>query len=81
MTTSDEIVKLIAKVLRSGPIKALQSDKPLRQQGLDSLDVSVLLFRIEEDYAISIPTSEVGSLNSIREIVDYLNAKNAQAVR
>ena len=54
-------------------IEVLQAAVPLHEQGLDSLDISMFIFELENKLAISIPTSKIGDLRSMADFVSYLN--------
>ena len=56
-------------------IDALDEASPLRDQGLDSLDMVTLFFFLEERFAIKIPENETVSLCSLKDIVGYLNSR------
>lgn len=56
-------------------IEALDDESPLRDQGLDSLDMVTLFFFIEERFAIKISESEAADLISLKDFVGYLNSR------
>lgn len=49
----------------------------LMEQGFDSLDMTTILFSIEENYQIKISEDDIekGRLSSINAIVEYVNSK------
>jgi acyl carrier protein len=53
----------------------LTYDKSLSEQGVDSLDLSGLLFSLEETFKIEIPDDDIDELQTINEIVVYVNSK------
>ncbi len=53
----------------------LDEASPLRDQGLDSLDMVTLFFFLEERFAIKIPENETVNLSSLKDIVGYLNSR------
>lgn len=72
MTKENEIIALILKnfpVLGKGELSV---SEPLEEQGIDSLDLSTLLFAVEEKFGRRIPTDKVSSLRSIRDIADFV---------
>jgi acyl carrier protein len=54
-------------------VDRLKASIPLNEQGMDSLDISVFMFELESKLSIPIPTSEIGSLHSITDFVNYFN--------
>jgi acyl carrier protein len=53
----------------------LLNDVPLEQQGMDSLDLVNLLFRLQEEYQVELPESEVDGIQSINDIVSVMGRK------
>jgi len=70
-----QILETIENANLVADVTALDLDKPLREQGIDSLDFSGVLFNIEEVFGIEIPDEDIDGLQSINGIVDYINAK------
>lgn len=64
-------------IKRSGAILDFHKLAPnslLHESGLDSMDMMTLFLEIQETYRIRISDEDVANLNSINDIVDYLNA-------
>jgi len=80
MVTNDDILSILSNKIRITPINIsnLVHDQPLRLQGIDSLDISVFIFALEEKYSISIPTSKIGELLSIQDFQSYVNQQLAK---
>ncbi len=53
----------------------LINDKPLAEQGIDSLDMINIFFKLEENFKIKIPEEDIEKLKTIDDIVEYLNKK------
>jgi acyl carrier protein len=53
---------------------ALKGDAPLEEQGLDSLDIVMLLHAVEENFGVRIPQEKTTQLRSLQDIVDFVNA-------
>lgn len=81
MITNDDIINILSEKIRITPVNIsnLVHDEPLRSQGIDSLDISIFLFALEEKYSISIPTNKVGELLSIKDFQNYVNEQLAKA--
>jgi acyl carrier protein len=73
--TANDILNVITKADAVNNIEALINDKPLREQGIDSLDFSSVLFNIEEVYEIKIPDEDIDGLMTVNDIVQYVNNK------
>jgi len=46
---------------------------PLNQQGIDSLDLMTAFMLIEEKYGVKVSDEHMEKLNSIEDIVNFLN--------
>jgi len=56
-------------------VNALALDRPLSEQGVDSLDFSGILFNLEEVFGVEIPDEDIASLQTINSILIYINRK------
>ncbi|MFN8488414.1 MAG: phosphopantetheine-binding protein [Caldilineaceae bacterium] len=75
MKTVDDILTL-AKGQQMLKVPAgIQADVPLREQGLDSLDVIMLLHEVEVNFNLTIPPEQTNRLQCLQDIVDFVNAK------
>ncbi|WP_042444079.1 phosphopantetheine-binding protein [Azospirillum sp. B510] len=73
MTSQDHVVTLISKNFPIVKTDRLSFSEPLEGQGLDSLDLSTLLFAVEEAFGRRIPTDRVSSLRSIDDIAAFID--------
>jgi|APSaa5957512535_1039671.scaffolds.fasta_scaffold78495_2 acyl carrier protein len=73
--TVEEILKIIEKEKLVKDFNALDQAKPLSEQGIDSLDFSGVLFNVEEVFGIEIPDADIDELQTIDDIVVYVNEK------
>jgi len=73
--TAQQILDVISKANIVKDEEALANDKPLSEQGVDSLDFSGLLFNLEETLKIEIPDEDIDGLLTINDIVTYINTK------
>ena len=51
----------------------LQETVSLTDQGLDSLDVIMLLHEVETNFDVRIPQEQTSQLRSLQDIVNFLN--------
>ena len=77
MTTAtvEQVLEVIKKANAVQDIGAIVNDKPLSDQGVDSLDLSGILFNLEEVFEIDIPDEDIDGLQTINDIVSYINNK------
>ena len=75
--TVEQILETVEQANLVKDVKALDLDKPLRDQGVDSLDFSGVLFNMEEAFDIEIPDEDLDQLLTINDIVSYVNSKKA----
>lgn len=46
--------------------------------GADSLDLFELTMALEDEYDIEIPAEELGTIETIQDVIDYLNSRGIQ---
>ena len=72
----DLTVILLEAVPPEAP-RAYDGDAPLTDAGLDSLDVSNFLLMVEEKYGIQISNEEIETLNTLNDVLVFVNARIA----
>lgn len=75
MVTAEDILSIIIENEIKIDIKNLDHSELLSEQGLDSLDITSILFSIEEKYDIKISEEDIAEtkLSSVNNIVFYIN--------
>jgi acyl carrier protein len=73
--TAEQVLEVIEEANLIKDVNGLDIDKPLTDQGIDSLDFSGVLFNLEEAFSIEIPDEDIGGLQTINQIVEYVNSK------
>lgn len=71
--TRENILSIIQKTKAVEDATKLRDDVKLSDQGIDSLGIFSVLLLISEQYDIDIPDEDSDNLNTISEIVEYLN--------
>ena len=46
--------------------------------GADSLDLFEMVLNLESEYGISIPVGELNEINTVGDVIDYLNAHGVE---
>lgn len=46
--------------------------------GADSLDLFELVMALEEEYNVEIPSEDLAQLNTVEDVIKYLNAKGVE---
>mgnify|MGYP003307314418 CR=1 FL=1 len=68
----EEICNAIAKQLRK-PVAEVTADKKLKDDlNADSLDLVELMMNLEERYNITIADEDLGTLQTIQDVADYI---------
>lgn len=75
----DKVIKMIAKKLGKKPEEVNLKSRLVEDLGADSLDVVELLMLLEDEYGITIPDEDAVNLNTIEDIVNFLNSKKLKA--
>jgi acyl carrier protein len=75
--TVDNIKEIIAEAEVLGDVNNMANDIPLREQGIDSLDIVNVYLLLEERFNIKIPDEDLSQVQTIHTIVEYINNKLA----
>jgi acyl carrier protein len=76
MNVSQELIaSLIDGAGVAADISGIKGDMPLRDAGIDSLDMMNVFLAIEEKFAIRIPDEDIQKLDTMDNIVRYLNGR------
>lgn len=73
--SSSELRRLISGADTHIDFAKLTDQTPFAQAGADSLDFFNVILVIEDAFSITIPAAEVGSLNTIDGMTQYLHEK------
>lgn len=73
--TRENILSAIREAKAVQDVTKLRDDVKLSDQGIDSLEIFNVLLVISERYNIDIPDEDTDQLNTIKQIVEYLNRR------
>lgn len=70
--TSD-VIKLISEVCEIPEEKISEKSNLMTDLELESLDIVTLISECEDKYRLTIPDKDIKTLQTVKDIVDYLN--------
>lgn len=73
--TRENVLSAIREAKAVQDVTRLRDDVKLSDQGIDSLEIFNVLLVISERYNIDIPDEDTDQLNTIKQIVEYLNRR------
>lgn len=79
MNVQETIIKLITQKFPNIRTDKLDLSQPLENQGIDSLDLSDLLFALERIFGRRVATSQVSSLRSVQDVVQFFSGVEKEA--
>jgi len=71
--TIENVKEVIEKADVLGDVANMQSDVALSEQGIDSLDIVNVYLLLEETFDIKIPDEDTAQLETIDDIINYIN--------
>ncbi|MCD0448226.1 acyl carrier protein [Actinocorallia sp. API 0066] len=80
MVTTDEVIKLIGKKIRNKSIE-LTAATPLDSLGLSSLQISDIVFEIEDAHGFEFNPVKAAGITTIGEIAELANETIAAGAR
>lgn len=73
--TVENIKAVIEQADVLGDANEMRYDIPIIDQGVDSLDMANIFLLLEEEFDIKIPDEDLSLVQSIDQIVEYVNNK------
>ena len=73
--TSEEIMAIVKGVGISADISGITADARLRAAGVDSIEMFTVFLALEEKFGIKIPDADVDKLDTVNNIVLYLQGR------
>ena len=74
MVAESEVLEVLKLARVDIPKDGLRNNVPLGEQGVDSLEMAVVLFELEKKFEVRIPTATAGRLRTVDDILHFLNA-------
>lgn len=71
--SADQLKEVLKKNRAVKNVDRIVNNVPLREQGVDSLDMASIFLAIEENLGVRVPDEETPKLRTIDEIVAYLS--------
>ncbi|MEP2448774.1 MAG: phosphopantetheine-binding protein [Balneola sp.] len=71
--TVEKVKEMFAEINGNIEASELNSETPLSDQGIESLDTFDFFLQVEEDFGVVISDDKMGDLNTVQKIVDYVN--------
>jgi len=72
MALFDEVKEVIVEQLNVSPDEVKPESKLVEDLGADSLDVVEMIMALEEKFEIEIPDSEAEKIQTVQDIVNYI---------
>ena len=78
MATKEDILQMIKDLNINVDISSLSASKPLREQGLDSLDIATIFFELDDRYSIKVTDEDIesGEFESIDKILNFIKGNS-----
>lgn len=73
--TIENIKEIISETDGLTNVRDILVSKPLREQGIDSLDMANIYLNIEEFFNIKIADEDLDMVESIDDVIVYVNSK------
>jgi acyl carrier protein len=75
MDVEGRVRRILAEKLRIDPSKVKPESLLVEDLGADSLDVVEVVMKLEEEFGISIPDSDVEGIRTVADVVEYIRTK------
>jgi len=72
MALFEEVKEVIVEQLNVNPDEIKPESKFVEDLGADSLDVVEMIMALEEKFGIEIPDSEAEKIQTVQDVVDYI---------
>jgi acyl carrier protein len=76
MALLDDIKEVVVEQLSVNPEEVKEDSKFVEDLGADSLDVVELVMALEEKFDIEIPDDEAEKIQTVQDVMNYIQSKN-----
>ncbi len=81
MITSQDIIALFDIAGIQVPASELRDDERLANQGVDSMDMAVLIHEVEVAFGVMVTTEDAARLRTLRDIAEFVNRSGSKTPR
>ncbi|WP_416669811.1 acyl carrier protein [Egbenema bharatensis] len=75
--TKATVLQLLSKIAPEADLDTLEENEEIRQTlGIDSYDFLNFMIEVSESFSIEIPESDYGKLNTLANIIQYIEANS-----
>lgn len=77
-STREDIEEKVKKIILehiSKDVEKFNSSSKLSEHGADSLDAVEIIMAVEEEFGIEIPDEDAQKMETMEQIVEYINSK------
>ncbi|NLK63258.1 MAG: acyl carrier protein [Fusobacteria bacterium] len=74
MADFDKVKEVIVEQLGVDPDQVTENASFINDLGADSLDTVELIMAFEEEFGVEIPDAEAAKLNTVKDVLDYIEA-------
>ncbi|WP_374698515.1 acyl carrier protein [Wolbachia endosymbiont (group B) of Limnophora tigrina] len=81
-STREDIEEKVKKIILehiSKDVEKFNSSSKLSEHGADSLDAVEIIMAAEEEFGIEIPDEDAQKMETMEQIVEYINSKKANS--
>ena len=71
--TRKSVVEIIEDVCSGVRVGEGDDDKPLKDLGVDSLDIAGIFLAIQEKLGVRVPDAEIDALDTVQRIAQYID--------
>ncbi|MGA7937993.1 MAG: phosphopantetheine-binding protein [Kovacikia sp.] len=73
--TKETLFHLLRTIAPEADLEALEEEEDIRQSlGIDSFDFLNFMIGINESFGVEIPEGDYGKLNTLRDVIHYIEA-------
>jgi acyl carrier protein len=78
VVTINTIKDIIKKEELNVDVEKMEAEVPLKEQGIDSLDMYSILLKLEVTFEIKIPDEDIDKLDNLKNIMNYIMEKKVE---